>query len=100
MTPWTTPTYILKFPAGIDMSLIKNFYFSLKQGAANIKKTGSEISVDGNRIIVELEQEETGRFVEGEAELQLNWTYAGRKRSCSKIVKVSATDNLLKEVVE
>ena len=100
MVQATTPTFILTLPNTVDLSLANNVYFSLKQGANSIMKTGDALVIDGRTVSVYLSQEETLPFFGGMARLQLNWTYSDGSRACSKIATVYVGENLLKEVVE
>ena len=99
MVQATTPTFVLTLPNTVDLSLAENVYFSLKQGANSIVKTGDALVIDGQTVSVYLSQEETLPFFGGIARLQLNWTYDNGSRACSKIVSVPVGDNLLKEVL-
>ena len=96
----TTPTFILTLPDTVDLSVVENIYFSLKQGVVSVMKSGDSVSVNGQNVSVYLTQAETLQFKRGSAELQLNWTYANGSRACSNIVSINVGENLLKEVVE
>ena len=100
MVQATTPTFVLTLPNTIDLSQAANVYFTLKQGAVEIKKTGDELTVSTNTVSVSLSQAETLGLTPGQARIQLNWTYADGKRACSNIAHVAVNENLLKEVVE
>jgi hypothetical protein len=95
----TTPTFICTFPETVDLSVIANMYFTLKQGLITITKHSEDVVIDGNNVSVYFSQSDTLHLVKGPAEVQLNWTYDDGSRCCSEIITISVTDNLLKEVV-
>ena len=99
MVQGTTPTFILTLPNTVDLTVVKNLYFTLEQGNVKLTKKGEDLSVEGQEVSVYLGQEETLMFTPGRATLQLNWTYDGGTRACSNIVTVPVGHNLLKEVV-
>ena len=99
MVQYTTPTFVLTLPNTVDLTLVQNLYFTLTQGKLELQKTGDSLVVDGQNVSVYLTQEESGRFANGKASLQLNWTYANGARACSTIVAVDVGRNLLDEVV-
>ena len=100
MVQATTPTFVLTLPNTVDLSLAQNIYFTLRQGATVIEKTGADLTIDGQTVSVYLSQTETLNLYEGQALLQLNWTYADGQRACTNIASVSVVENLLKKVVE
>lgn len=101
MVQATTPTFELTLPASVDLTGITEMLFSLVQGQTRIDKkySESELSIDGNTILVYLSQEDSLPFVKGQAELQLNWIYPTGKRGCSNITKVNVSNNLYTEVI-
>lgn len=99
MVQATTPTFILTLPDTVDLTIIQNMYFSLEQANTKLRKTGNDLSIEGNTVSVYLTQEETLKFNRGYAELQLNWTYPDGHRACSDIVTIPVGPNLIKEVV-
>ena len=100
MVQATTPTFVLTLPNTVDLSLARNIYFTLRQRATVIEKTGADLTVDGQTVSVYLSQVETLALNAGQARLQLNWTYQGGERACTNIASVAVTENLLKKVVE
>ena len=100
MTQATTPTFILTIPDSVDLTVIKNIYFTLKQGIYTIQKSGQDLQIEGNTISVYLNQDDTVKLKTGDAKLQLNWTYEDGSRACSNIVQVPINENLIKEVLE
>jgi hypothetical protein len=99
MVQGTTPTFILTLPNTVDLTAIKNMYFSLEQGSTRLRKEGADLQINGQDISVYLTQAETLKFNTGRANLQLNWTYPDGSRACSNIVNVNVGLNLIKEVV-
>lgn len=96
MIQYTTPTFVLTLPEGVDLSLADEIIFSLRQGCLSIDKV---VTVDGQEVDVYLSQEETGQLKVGACEIQLNWKYSNGERACSKIKKIAIGNNLLKEVI-
>lgn len=76
MINWTTPTITLVLPEGYDLSEASNVYVTFSSGSGKVKlrKSGSDLSIDGNTVGVDLAQEETGSLPE-QTYIQVNWTY-------------------------
>lgn len=74
---------------------------SIGQGQVLINKSDDElgIDVDEGLINIHLSQEETGKFVKGKAELQVNIYYTSTERDTSVKAKIDVKDNLYKEVM-
>ena len=100
MVQATTPTFVLNLPDTVDLTQAANVYFALKQGRVLIEKETDELTIEPHTVYVALSQAETLRLAGGMARVQLNWTYEGGARACSKIVSVPVGENLLKKVVE
>jgi len=94
-----TPTFILKIPDSIDLTLAENVYATFKQGGIMMTYTGEDIEVEEHRVKVYMGQEETLRFERGTVMVQLNWTYADGKRGESNIGKIEWDITLLREVL-
>lgn len=77
---------------GLDYVIV-----SIKQSNIKIDKTIEASKIDNNIISVAFSQEETGSFVIGNAELQVNAFYMN-ERHASNIVKINIYENLLDEV--
>ena len=93
-----TPTFTLTLPEAVDLGEAQNVYvtFADKFGHS-LRKSGDELTVDGNTVSVFLDQGETLGFATGLAMVQVNWTYSDSgktKRACSTIGKVKFADNL------
>lgn len=100
MVQATTPTFILTLPDTVDLSEVSHLYFTIEQNKTIVKKQDKDLTVNGQTVQVFLSQQETLRFKNGTANIQLNWTYENGSRGCSNIVPVHVDENLLKEVVE
>lgn len=100
MVQATTPTFILTLPDTVDLSEVSHLYFTIEQNKTIVKKQDKDLTVNGQTVQVFLSQQETLRFKNGTASIQLNWTYENGSRGCSNIVPVHVDENLLKEVVE
>lgn len=104
MVRGTTPTYILKLPKEIDLSIADDVYvtFSNQQFQILLTKSGSDLEIEENKVSVFLTQEETLSMPRGEVYVQVNWLYldgATRKRACTKIKEVPVKRNLIDEVL-
>lgn len=97
MVQGTTPTFVMTLPNSVDLTEAENVYFTLKQLTTTIQK--DDPTVTAHEVSVYLSQEETLQLAVGNAQLQLNWTYANGERACSNIVTVPITENLIKEVL-
>jgi len=94
-----TPTFILKIPNSVDLTLAENVYATFKQGMIKVTKTGDEIEVNEHQVSVYMGQTETLRFEKGYVDVQLNWVYADGKRGETNIAKVEWDITLLREVL-
>lgn len=99
MVQATTPTFVLTVPETVDLTAAVNVYFTLRQSNVLIEKATSDLTISEHEVRVYLTQEETLKLKDGQASIQLNWTYSGGERACSEIAFVRVTENLLKEVV-
>lgn len=107
MIPGTTPTLTLTLSdSTIDLAQAKNVYFSMKQGALEITKSGEDLFVEGNVCQVWLSQKDTLRLrANAPADIQLNWTYSDLvngtyKRTASRTKAITITPQLLRRVVQ
>ena len=98
MVQATTPTFILTLPDTVNLTEANTIYFSLTQGATNIKKI---VTADSPNVVsVYLTQAETLPLSRGIAKIQLNWVYSDGSRACTNIVDVNVAPNLLRAVIE
>lgn len=95
----TTPTFILEVEGDVDLTLANNVYATFSQKNTVITKTGGDIIVRPNGVGVYFSQEESLKFKTGAIMVQLNWTYNEGRRSCTDIISVSVSKNLLDEVL-
>ena len=97
----TTPTFTLDFSlCDIDFTQAENVYVTFS-GRRTITKQDTALDIEAKRIYVYLTQAETLSFKEDEeVAVQVNWTYAGGRRSASEVATVVFTKQLLNMVVE
>lgn len=100
MIRFTTPTHEHKVK-GIDLTGC-DVYVSYEQGLVSVDVKATEVSYDGSdsTVTVELTQEQSGRFREGKALVQINWVYPDGKRDATVKKDMDVTGNLLSKVVE
>lgn len=97
----TTPTVICVFnEPDLDLTLANNVYVTFTSNLRTVTKSGEDLTVEPNRIIVSLSQADTLSFQIDDVEIQANWTYDGRRRACSTIEKIDVTRNLLMREVD
>ena len=97
----TTPTVILTFPVNdVDFTLANNIYVTFKSNLKTVTKSGDDISITPNQIIVNLSQRDTLSFQLDEVEVQANWTYDLGQRHCSNIALLEVGRNLLMREVQ
>lgn len=97
MVQATTPTIIMNLPNTVDLTQAQTIVFTLTQGANLIKKVITNASA--HQVSVYLTQEETLGLSNGNAQIQLNWTYSDGSRACTNIVNIAVTPNLYKGVI-
>ena len=96
----TTPTFILTVPNSVDLSVVRNLCFSLKQNnSVLINKYIDSLTVEGQTVSVFLTQIETLQLSAGQATIQLNWLYNNGTRGGTYEVTITILDNLLKDVM-
>lgn len=97
----TTPTFKLRLKdTSIDLAKADNIYVSFSQKSVRLMKSGEDLEVNGNEVDVYLTQEESLKFVDGEVEIQINWTYDDGSRACTNIVTINVSKNLIGRVLE
>ena len=97
----TTPTFKLRLKdTSIDLTKADNIYVSFSQKSVRLMKSGEDLEVNGNEVDVYLTQEESLKFVDGEVEIQINWTYDDGSRACTNIVSINVSKNLIGRVLE
>ena len=98
----TTPTYIFRTEADIDLTRANNVYVTFSDRGKNMlfTKTGQDLIIQEKAVGVYLTQEETLSLPYGRVYAQLNWTYDNGKRMCSQVILISISQNLLCAVVE
>lgn len=97
----TTPTFKLRLKdTSIDLTKADNIYVSFSQKSVRLMKSGEDLEVNGNEVDVYLTQEDSLKFVDGEVEIQINWTYDDGSRACTNIVTINVSKNLIGRVLE
>ena len=98
MYQWTTPTLTYQMPTAVDIDNAIDVYVSFSKNGKTFL-TNKEPTIDGNNVLVELSQEESGAFPIGDVLVQLNWTFMEndkKKRNCTDLafekVKVNLYD--------
>lgn len=103
MVRGTTPTLTLHIlDDNIDLTQATNVYLTIKQDNYTLTKTTPQLELSSNIIDCYLTQEESLRFSEGTAEVQVNWTYQNNGtvyRAATKIKTIQVGPQLLTRVV-
>lgn len=97
----STPTITVTLPEAVDLNNAIDVYVSFAKGGKTFL-TVKEPTIDGNKVIVFLTQEESLSFPTGDVEVQLNWTFSdGEKvlRQPTQIGSVRIRRNLYDKVM-
>ena len=101
MVRGTTPTFRLYLnDEYVDLTQAVNVYVSFEQKDVLITKTGEDLEILTDEVDVYLSQSETLKFIKGDVEIQLNWTYLDGRRACSNIITIEVDRNLIGDVLE
>jgi len=101
MVRGTTPTFRLCLnDEYVDLTQAVNVYVSFEQKDVLITKTGEDLEILTDEVDVYLSQSETLKFIKGNVEIQLNWTYLDGRRACSNIITIEVDRNLIGDVLE
>lgn len=104
MIEGTTPTFVLSITdEDVDLTLASRVIVSFKQAASGIdlRKQGDSIEVEAKEVSVYLTQAETLSFATNKPiKIQVNWVYEDKSRSCTVIKTITASENLIEEVIE
>lgn len=101
MVRGTTPTFRLYLnDEYVDLTQAVNVYVSFEQKDVLITKTGEDLEILTDEVDVYLSQSETLKFIKGNVEIQLNWTYLDGRRACSNIITIEVDRNLIGDVLE
>ena len=96
-----TPTIILQFDEpNLDLTEMNNVYVTFSSNLKSVTKSGEDLVVEPNRILVFLSQKDTLGFQLNDVEVQANWTYSDRQRAGSSIEHIAVDRNLLMREVE
>lgn len=103
MVRGTTPTLTLHIlDDNIDLTQATNVYLTIKQDNYTLTKATPQLELSSNIINCYLTQEESLRFSEGAADIQINWTYQNdgvTYRAATKIKTIQISPQLLTRVV-
>ena len=100
MVRGTTPTFrLILDDEYVDLTQAVNVYASFKQKDTLITKSGEDIGIAEGEVDVYLSQAETLKFIKGDVEIQLNWTYLDGRRACSNIITIEVDKNLIGDVL-
>lgn len=96
----TTPSFVLTIPNSVDLSVMSNLCFTIKQNEnVIINKYIDSLTIDGQTVSAFLTQLDTLQLSAGQAKIQLNWLYPNGTRGGTREVVITVLDNLLKEVM-
>ena len=93
---WTTPTTTFYVKDALFTNA-NSIVVSFKQKEYLVEKTDATV-VDDEHIAVTLTQTETGKFIPGLVQAQINWKNSG-KRAMTRVVTFTVEDNLKDEVL-
>lgn len=101
----TTPTITINISNGdeLDLTTAEDLYVTLRQGQRIITKK-YDITVDAQSVTFCLTQREAFSLKEGQAEVQINWTYTDaddntKRRAATQIKQIQIRRQLLDEVI-
>lgn len=83
----------------IDLTQAANVYVTFSRRGKTITKSGDDLTVGAQTIMVGLTQAESLAFPEGAAEVQANWTYANGSRCATDVAAIDFSRQLLERVV-
>lgn len=95
----TTPNITLTVPDTINLTEATTVYATIKQGKTVVTKVSDEMELSEHAAIIYLTQEESLRFADGEAEVQLNWIFEDGRRNATKVKKLAFDRQLLGRVL-
>ena len=93
----STPTHTFTLTLDADMIAKVRVLYS-QDGEFLFRKEGDQVNIDGQKVTVELTQEDTLRFKEGVAEVQLRVNTHGEKSIPSNIYTIPVSRLLEDEV--
>lgn len=94
----TTPTLKIRIK-GADLSEMENIYVTIKQEGKEVTKTGDEISIEGDMILVHLTQEDTLKFRQSCVWVQMRATTKDGLAVASNIRMLEMKDVLMDGVI-
>ncbi len=101
----TTPTFTLRIKdESLDLTQANSVYVTIKQSLDSIELTGDDLEIHGNTIQCFLPQGKSLRLVEGNAKIQVNWTYSDEtgeiKRAATLVREITIEEQLIRRVLE
>lgn len=99
---FTTPTLVFTFSEEhLDLTQASEIVVSLRsmRTGKQIDKTGSALEVQEKQVSVDLSQEETGAFADGDIKAKINWLLPNGKRAASEDMFFSISNNIYKKVM-
>lgn len=96
----TKPLTISFTPSDV-LDSYKKIVISFEQGGVLVNKFEDDLEIDteNGKISLNLSQEETSKFHEGSAKVQVNIYYDFSERDVSKKATIEVRDNLYKKVI-
>lgn len=92
----TTPEITFTLDTGMNLSLVPILYVTIKQDSEIVTYEKSDLTVDGNKIILKLTQADTLKFCEGHVYMQIRGKTDAGDAFATSIAKVRI-DRILKE---
>lgn len=94
----STPTNT--FELDIDLTAATVFVSYEQNGQVIVEKTGSDLTVTEDSIVLQLTQEETLRFKPGEVLIQLRYVFPNGAADASNIIRTTAERIIKDGVIE
>lgn len=96
----TTPTVVIEIEGeSVDLSGVTEFLATIEQSSIVAVIEAQRVEVEGNYLSVSLRQEDTLRFREGEATMQVNWKYPDGLRGAIEQMDIEFLPNSYRKVM-
>ena len=92
----STPTNT--FEVDIDLTGATVFVSYEQKGQIIVEKTGTDLTIDDDSIVLQLKQEETLRFAPGEVLIQVRYVFPNGTADASNIIRTTF-DRIIKDGV-
>lgn len=99
ITIGTTPTVIIEIEGEVNFNGTESFLATIEQGSLTVNIEAERVAVDGNYVSIELRQQDTLRFREGDAIVQVNWNYPDGTRGAIEQMEIELLPNAYKKVM-